>query len=70
MGIPVVLAHGALGIFDELIFVGVAVIFIIMMIVVWIRSSSSRPRLDIPKSQYDEQTTTSDSEAPDRFRLD
>ena len=70
MGIPVVLAHGALGIFDELIFVGVAVIFIIMMIVVWIRSSSSRPRLDIPQSQYDEQTTTSDSEAPDRFRLD
>jgi hypothetical protein len=70
MSIPVVLAHGALGIFDELIFIGVAVIFIIMMIVVWIRSSSTRPRLEIPESEHDEQTSSSGPEAPDRFRLD
>ncbi len=35
------LAHGALGAFDELIFVGVAVIFLVMMGISWIRSRST-----------------------------
>lgn len=35
---PVILAHGALGPFDEIIFISVAVIFLGMMGVSWLRS--------------------------------
>ena len=35
---PVILAHGALGPFDEIIFFGIAVIFVAMMAVSWLRS--------------------------------
>lgn len=35
---PVILAHGALGPFDEIIFIGIAVIFLGMMGVSWLRS--------------------------------
>lgn len=35
---PMIFAHGALGWFDELIFLGVAVIFIVMMGISWFRS--------------------------------
>lgn len=38
MQIPIILAHGALGWWDELIFLGIIVIFIGMMIVSWFRS--------------------------------
>ena len=41
-----VLAHGALGIFDELIFIGVAVLFLIAMIIVWVRSRAIPPTID------------------------
>ena len=34
----VILAHGALGAFDEMIFVSIAIIFIGMMAVSWFRS--------------------------------
>jgi len=36
--LPFVIAHGALGPWDELIFLGVVVIFIMMMVVSWFRS--------------------------------
>ena len=35
---PVILAHGALGAFDELVFLGIALVFIGMMAVSWYRS--------------------------------
>ena len=35
---PPILAHGALGYWDELIFLGVGVLFIGMMIVSWLRN--------------------------------
>ena len=35
---PAILAHGALGPFDEIIFIGIAVIFLGMMGVSWLRS--------------------------------
>ena len=35
---PVILAHGALGPFDEIIFLGIAVVFLGMMGVSWARS--------------------------------
>ncbi len=35
---PVILAHGALGAFDELVFLGIALVFVGMMAVSWYRS--------------------------------
>ncbi len=35
---PPILAHGALGPFDEIIFLGIAVVFLGMMGVSWLRS--------------------------------
>ena len=35
---PVILAHGALGPFDEIIFLGIAVVFLGMMGMSWLRS--------------------------------
>lgn len=35
---PIVLAHGALGWYDELIFLGIAVLFLAMMGITWFRS--------------------------------
>ena len=37
---PIILAHGALGPFDEIIFIGIAVIFVVMMVVSWLRSQA------------------------------
>ena len=34
----IILAHGALGPFDEIIFVSIAIIFIVMMGISWVRS--------------------------------
>jgi|FLYN01.1.fsa_nt_gi hypothetical protein len=41
----IILAHGALGNWDEVIFIGIAAIFFIMMIVSWIKSRNTRPDL-------------------------
>ncbi|MDZ4670426.1 MAG: hypothetical protein SH821_06115 [Phototrophicales bacterium] len=41
-----VLAHGALGIWDELIFLGVAVLFLIFMAVSWVRSRAIPPTIE------------------------
>ena len=35
---PVILAHGALGPFDEIIFLGIALVFLVMMGLSWARS--------------------------------
>ena len=35
-----ILAHGALGPFDEIIFVGIALIFVVMMGISWARSQA------------------------------
>lgn len=35
---PAILAHGALGPFDELVFIGIAVVFLMMMGLSWARS--------------------------------
>ncbi len=46
VALPVILAHGALGNFDELIFIGVAVVFLGMMGLSWWRSREFEPELD------------------------
>ena len=51
----VILAHGALGPFDEIIFVSIAVIFVVMMGISWVRSQGL-PELE------DEEAETADSE--------
>lgn len=62
-----VLAHGALGVFDELVFAGVAVIFIVMMAVSFIRSRNIDPETE---DTGDPLFAADEPEAPDHFRLD
>ncbi len=59
-----VLAHGALGIWDELIFIGVAVLFLVFMAVSWVRSRAIPPTLD---NTHTPDVTQADES---RFRLD
>ncbi|MCY4540074.1 MAG: hypothetical protein OXE52_17815 [Chloroflexi bacterium] len=51
----VILAHGALGPFDEIIFVSIAIIFIVMMGISWVRSQGL-PELE------DDASVSADSE--------
>ena len=67
----VMLAHGALGPWDELIFIGVVVVFIGMMGLSWFRSRMNEPEFE---DEYSDTITDADfppdSEAKGRFRLD
>ncbi|QPC84467.1 hypothetical protein G4Y79_08850 [Phototrophicus methaneseepsis] len=38
MNVPIILAHGALGSFDEVIFISVVMVFVVLMIFSWLRS--------------------------------
>lgn len=71
MQIPVFVAHGALGGFDELIFAGVAVVFVVMMGVSWMRSRAFEPEWeeDAVDGQSSEQSSEQ-SEMTERFPLD
>ena len=64
----VILAHGALGIFDEIIFVSIAIIFIGIMVVSWFRSQQ------LPDEGADEtsggQFISREQLDPGRFELD
>lgn len=59
-----VLAHGALGIWDEVIFISVAVLFLIFMVISWVRS-----RAIPPKTPDDTHSDTPQSDET-HFRLD
>ena len=61
----VLLAHGALGWWDDLIFLGVIVIFIGMMIFSWFRSRSD----DFAESDLMPKPKT-DAEPAERFELE
>ena len=53
----VMLAHGALGPFDEIIFIGIAIVFVVMMGISWMRSQA------LTDDEEDvEDAATSDSE--------
>lgn len=65
---PVIIsAHGALGYWDEVIFVGVAVVFLLMMVASWLKSRDMA-------ADHDPQTPAGPgappAEKPDHFRLD
>ena len=72
MSFPIILAHGALGPFDELIMLGAAVIFLVMMGISWVKSRNTRPEFaeQEEKIKRDQSETTSTPDAPDRFTLD
>jgi hypothetical protein len=66
-----VLAHGALGVFDELIFVLVGVVFVGLIVTAWIRSRRSEPEAADP-AHSDEPLAGPDvpaGESPDHFPL-
>jgi hypothetical protein len=64
MHLTVILAHGALGVWDEVIFLSVAAIFLIMMGISWIRSRSA------PLDETENHETPLYPNEKDRFRLD
>jgi hypothetical protein len=66
MSLPIVLAHGALGNFDELIFLGVAVIFFVMMGVSWVKSRNTQPKFE----ELPPQESSQPAESPDHFKLE
>jgi hypothetical protein len=72
MHLPIILAHGVLGGWDELIFLGVAAIFLTMMGISWVRSRNSTLPLEAPeKPAASEPTpTASETDTPDHFRLE
>ncbi len=69
MTFPVFLAHGALGVFDELIFVGVALAFIAMMGISWLRSRNESDDEAEPVAPI-AMPPTDDIEPPERFKLE
>lgn len=66
MWIPVILAHGSLGSFDELIFVGVAVVFLVVVGISWAWSRMRQPDFDAPQDHASPQQ----ADSGERFKLD
>ncbi len=60
---PVVLAHGALGPFDEIIFLSIAVVFLAMMGISWVRSQQ------LPEEETDAPDESREPDA-ERFELE
>lgn len=77
MEIPIILAHGALGNFDEVIFFSVGGIFAIVMGISWVKSRMTEldfdDDLDDPEKAKRSEIETDvddDNERSDHFRLD
>jgi hypothetical protein len=67
----VILAHGALGPYDELIMGSAAVIFLLMMGISWVRSRNTRPDFEDEVLKEENQGVDPEkADEPDRFRLD
>lgn len=52
---PVIMAHGALGPFDEIIFLGIAIVFLLMMGVSWLRSQQMPDEIEEEQDDSAEQ---------------
>lgn len=65
MDFPAILAHGALGWWDEMIYVSIAVIFVVFMAVSWLRSRNA----DLGE-EAEESVRTPSRKKGDRFKLD
>jgi hypothetical protein len=71
MHLPIILAHGALGGWDEIIFLGVAAIFITMMGISWVRSRNNTMPIEPEQPATDESpASTPNADQPDHFRLE
>lgn len=75
MDLPVILAHGALGNFDEVIMLSVAVILIVMMGISWVKSRMTEVEFDdeepVEKEKQERhQEADSNNTTDDHFRLD
>lgn len=66
---PVLLAHGALGPFDEILFIGVAVIFLVMMGISWVRSRNTEPSTEDERGDG-VPAAPAEPERPDHFPLE
>jgi hypothetical protein len=65
---PIILAHGALGWWDELVFIGIISIFLMMMGVSWFRSrGADYDQQDLMPTSPDNNSSESSDE---RFQLD
>ncbi len=62
-----ILAHGSLGEWDELIFLSIAAIFLIMMGIAWVRSRVSTPEA---LEEQPDTATPSVTHNEERFPLD
>ncbi len=66
-----VLAHGALGAFDELLLIAVALAFVIIMAISWLRTRNEPPLLeDSATPSTDNATPDQSDDSADRFKLD
>ncbi len=63
MQIPQILAHGALGVFDELIYLAIAVVFVGFMVVSWLRARNQ-------SAEDDDQNPHTPETSVDHFKLD
>ena len=71
MSIPVILAHGSLGNYDELIFLGIGVIFIVMMGIAWVKARNAQFEYDEDDGELeDNATAAAESDSGDHFQLD
>ena len=62
---PVILAHGALGSWDEVIYISIAAIFVGFMIISWFRS-----RNQVADDEDQQVVETPEvNQSPDRFKL-
>ena len=68
-GISGVLAHGAVGAWDEVIYLMVAAIFVAIMGMAWVRSRNTTYDFD-DEVAPDADSTQNDETPSDRFRLD
>ncbi|MBW4437020.1 MAG: hypothetical protein KME04_07785 [Pleurocapsa minor GSE-CHR-MK-17-07R] len=71
MNLPIILAHGALGAFDEIIFIAAAVLFATLMGVAWWRARGDVVIDELADEESPAaQPMPTSPEAPDRFKLE
>jgi hypothetical protein len=70
MHFPVILAHGALGPYDELIMLGAVVVFLIMMGISWVKSRNTRPEFEQAREDDAQSEAVEPREDAEHFRLD
>jgi hypothetical protein len=66
---PVMLAHGALGLWDEAIFLTIALAFLVFMGISWVKGRNAEPETDEATSSRTS-SRNRDTSSDDRFRLD